>query len=92
MKGTVQFKKECSKDYKDLVLKILVQNPEERIPLVKVFVHPWILFFQEKYQIKREKDSSSDETSSDGNQSEDESSYSEEEVKAPVRRSEKGQR
>jgi serine/threonine protein kinase len=94
VKGTVQFKKEVSKDYKDLVMKILVQNPEERIPLVKVFVHPWVLFFQEKYQIKRERDSSSEETSSEGNQSEedDESSYSEEEVKAPVRQTDKGQR
>jgi hypothetical protein len=52
-------------------MRILVQNPEDRIPLVKVFVHPWVLFFQEKYQIKREPESSSEETSSDENQSQE---------------------
>jgi hypothetical protein len=32
--------------------------------LVKVFVHPWVLFFQEKYNIRREVDSEGDLTSS----------------------------
>jgi hypothetical protein len=65
-------------------MRILVQNPEDRIPLVKVFVHPWVLFFQEKYQIKRELESSSEETSSDENQSQ-ESYYSDEETKTPIK-------
>jgi len=60
VKGNVQFKKGLSEEYKDLVMKILVQNAEDRLPLVKVFVHPWVLFFQEKYKIKRERDSSSE--------------------------------
>lgn len=48
IKGDVKFKKGCTEDYKDLVKKILVQNPDERLPLVKAFVHPWVLHFQNK--------------------------------------------
>ena len=48
IKGDVKFKQGCTEDYKDLVKKILVQNPDERQPLVKVFVHPWVLHFQNK--------------------------------------------
>ena len=43
--GNVKFGQDCSEDYKDLVRKILVQDPDERLPLVKVFVHPWVLHF-----------------------------------------------
>ena len=43
--GNVKFGPDCSEDYKDLVRKILVQDPDERLPLVKVFVHPWVLHF-----------------------------------------------
>lgn len=45
VRGNVTFKKGVSDDFKDLVLKILAQDPNERLPLVKVFVHPWVLNF-----------------------------------------------
>lgn len=61
-----------------MVLKILVQNPDERIPLVKVFVHPWVLFLQEKFNITREKLSDSESESEELNSS-DEEDFDEEE-------------
>jgi hypothetical protein len=67
-------------------MKILVQSADDRIPLVKIFVHPWVLFFQEKYKIKRERDTSSEETSSDEESSiidESSESVEEEEIKQP---------
>lgn len=51
MAGKVVFKKECSETYKDLVKSLLVQAPDDRLPLVKVFTHPWVLHFQSKYNI-----------------------------------------
>jgi hypothetical protein len=32
---------------------ILVQKDSDRLPLIKVFTHPWILHFQQKYNIQR---------------------------------------
>jgi hypothetical protein len=53
VKGNVVFKKGLSREYKDLVNLILVQDPNGRLPLVKVFTHPWVLHFQYKYKIER---------------------------------------
>ena len=30
-----------------------MQDPCLRLPLIRVFVHPWVLKFQKKYQIQR---------------------------------------
>ena len=43
------FKQKISQEYKDLVLKFLKEEPDERIPLIKVFQHPWVLYFQQKF-------------------------------------------
>ena len=46
MKGVVRFKPGVTDDYKDLVTKILKYEPSERIPLIKVFDHPWVKHFE----------------------------------------------
>mmetsp|Transcript_27947 Transcript_27947/g.42245 ORF Transcript_27947/g.42245 Transcript_27947/m.42245 type:complete len:156 (+) Transcript_27947:1085-1552(+) len=53
MAGNIRFKPGVTADYKDLVLAILKANPTERIPLVKVFDHPWIRNFEKKYNLKK---------------------------------------
>lgn len=52
--GTIAFKAGLSKEYKTLVRVLLQQQPEARLPLVKVFSHPWVLHFQQKYNIVKE--------------------------------------
>lgn len=42
LKGDIKFKSGLSDQYMDLVGRLLKRNPDERIPLIKVFVHPWI--------------------------------------------------
>jgi hypothetical protein len=71
-----------SDDYKDLVMKILVQDPSERLPLVKVFVHPWVLNFQQKYKIIRERDESSEEETSSADEEEEDSDENDEDVES----------
>ena len=78
MKGKITFNKDCSPEYKDLVIKFLVQNPDDRIPLVKIFIHPWVLFFQEKYNIKRDNSSESDENTSSVGSIYDDENYDDE--------------
>ena len=39
------FKEGLSSEYIDLVTKILKFDPEERLPLIKVFDHPWVVHF-----------------------------------------------
>jgi len=45
MAGAIRFKPGLSAEYKDLVHAILKPKPTERIPLIKVFDHPWVLGF-----------------------------------------------
>jgi len=45
-KGELNFRKGLSKEYKDLVRMLLVQEPAGRLPLIRVFVHPWVMYFQ----------------------------------------------
>ena len=40
-------------EYKDLVRKLLVQDANQRLPLIRIFVHPWVMHFQKKHDIKR---------------------------------------
>lgn len=53
MKGVVRFKPGVTDDYKDLVNKILKYEPSERIPLIKVFDHPWVKHFEKKYNLSK---------------------------------------
>jgi hypothetical protein len=53
MKGVVRFKPGVTDDYKDLVTKILKYEPSERIPLIKVFDHPWVKYFEQKYNLSK---------------------------------------
>ena len=76
VKGNVVFKRGLSREYKDLVNMILVQDPNGRLPLVKVFTHPWVLHFQYKYKIERavspiESDTSEEESESSSSSEED---------------------
>lgn len=43
--GQIKFKHGLSKEYKDLVTRLLTQDPDQRLPLIKIFVHPWVLHF-----------------------------------------------
>ena len=40
---TINFSSTADLDAKDLILKILKTNPEERLPLSQILSHPWIL-------------------------------------------------
>ena len=44
----VPFKEGLSKEYKDLVLSFLTEDHNQRIPLIRVFTHPWVRIFEEK--------------------------------------------
>ena len=48
-KANVVFKPKVSAEYKDLINKLLVKDPEERIELIEVFDHPWVRNFQRKF-------------------------------------------
>ena len=41
-KGVIRFKPGLSKEYKDLVNNLLVYDMTQRLPLIKVFDHPWV--------------------------------------------------
>ena len=46
MQACVSFKSKISQEYKDLVSRFLRESADERIPLIEVFEHPWVLFYQ----------------------------------------------
>jgi len=66
-----------SQEYKDLVRSLLVQDPEGRLPLIKIFTDPWILYFQYKYKIQRPASPMTSEDESSGESSD----YSDKEIK-----------
>ena len=47
------FKDGLSTGYINLVEKLLVVDPEERMPLIEVFEHPWVLQFQKQFNITK---------------------------------------
>lgn len=53
MRGQIRYKPGLSNDYKDLVNKILVYETNERLPLIKVFDHPWVKNFEKKYNLSK---------------------------------------
>jgi serine/threonine protein kinase len=53
MRGKIKFKKGLPDDIKDLIFAMLKRDANERIPLIMVFNHPWILRLSEKHQLKR---------------------------------------
>ena len=54
MRGQIRFKPGLSNEYKDLVNKILVYETSERLPLIKVFDHPWVKNFEKKYNLSKQ--------------------------------------
>lgn len=54
MRGQIRFKPGLSNEYKDLVNKILVYETTERLPLIKVFDHPWVKNFEKKYNLSKQ--------------------------------------
>ena len=42
LEGEIKFKQNLSEQYKDLVKRLLNRDPKKRIPLIKVFMHPWV--------------------------------------------------
>lgn len=53
MRGTIRFKPGLSSEYKDLVHAILKYDTTERLPLIKVFDHPWVRNFEKKYNLSK---------------------------------------
>lgn len=53
MRGVIRFKPGLSEEYKDLVNSILKYETAERIPLIKVFDHPWVRNFEKKYNLTK---------------------------------------
>ena len=54
MRGQIRFKPGLSKEYKDLVNKILVYETTKRLPLIKVFYHPWVKNFKKKFNLLKQ--------------------------------------
>ena len=53
MRGVIRFKPGLSNEYKDLVNQILKYECSERLPLIKVFDHPWVKNFEKKYNLNK---------------------------------------
>ena len=53
MRGVIHFKPGLSEEYKDLVNSILKYDTSERLPLIKVFDHPWVKNFEKKYNLSK---------------------------------------
>lgn len=53
MRGTIRFKPGLSSEYRDLVNSILKYDTTERLPLIKVFDHPWVRNFEKKYNLSK---------------------------------------
>lgn len=53
MRGVIRFKPGLSNEYKDLVNSILKFDTTERLPLIKVFDHPWVKNFEKKYNLTK---------------------------------------
>ena len=51
MRGGIRYKPGVTAEYKDLVNSILKYECAERIPLIKVFDHPWVKNFERKYNL-----------------------------------------
>ena len=64
LKGDIKFKAGLSDQYMDLVGRLLKRNPDERIALIKVFVHPWIRHIAKLEQIPVEIEDDHEETDS----------------------------
>lgn len=66
-----------------MVNLFLKEDADERIPLIQVFQHPWVLFFQHKFfadwQPNDSEESQEGETSSEENSYDDEDEDEEEE-------------
>ena len=50
----IRFKKSLPEDARDLIKMLLQREANDRIPLIKVFTHPWVIRLQEKHSLSRE--------------------------------------
>jgi hypothetical protein len=53
MRGVIRFRPGLTEEYKDLVNQILKYETAERLPLIKVFDHPWVKNFEKKYNLNK---------------------------------------
>lgn len=53
LKRQLKFNEKCSAEYRDLVDQLLQIDPINRIPLIKVFDHPWVRMFADKYKLQK---------------------------------------
>jgi serine/threonine protein kinase len=54
LRGKIRFRKNLPKDCRNLILNLLQREPNERIPLIQVFNHEWILRMQEKHNLSND--------------------------------------
>ena len=85
----IEFKDGVSDECKDLVLKLLQYDSDQRMPLIKVFSHPWILTYQAKlypdWQVEDSSDEDDEDESSEYDEEEEsEYTYDQEEVSVTV--------
>ena len=45
----INFKQGLTREYEDLVRRLLQHSAEQRMALVEVFGHPWVFKYQQKY-------------------------------------------
>lgn len=53
MKGRIRFKKDLPQDARSLIGRLLQREANDRIPLIKVFNHPWVVRLQQKHNLVR---------------------------------------
>lgn len=58
MKRLIKFNSSCSPEYRNLVESILQIDSWARIPLIRVFDHPWVLRYQPLYEMPPEREPS----------------------------------
>ena len=51
---SIRFGPQCTPEYKDLVERLLQNDPAKRIPLIQVFDHPWVRRYQPLYEVEEE--------------------------------------
>ena len=55
-----------------MVNQFLKEDPDQRIPLIQVFKHPWVMYFQNKFFANWEPEEGSDEDAEETSSEEEE--------------------
>jgi len=58
LKGKIRFKKGLPDDVRNLIISLLQREANDRIPLIKVFSHPWVKRLEKKHKLSKQSRSS----------------------------------